>query len=66
MPSAAARRSDRVSLTLLLETTGTDRHGHEFRTHAQSVISYGGAVIVLDRELQANQEIHIQRKAIRN
>jgi hypothetical protein len=64
MPSAAARRSDRVSLTLLLETTGTDRHGHEFRTHARTlVISRGGAVIVLDRELQANQEIHIQRKA---
>jgi hypothetical protein len=64
MSSPSRRRSDRVSLTVLLEASGTDSHGQEFSEPAKSlIISRGGAVIVLGRELNPEQEIHIRRKA---
>jgi hypothetical protein len=58
------RRSDRVALTLLLEASGRDIHGQEFRDPARTLlINRHGAVIVLDRELAAEQRVHIRRKA---
>jgi hypothetical protein len=64
MDSPSLRRSDRVSLTLLLEAFGSDRHGQEFKLPAKTVlINRGGAVIVLERELAPDQQIQIQRKA---
>jgi hypothetical protein len=64
MASASLRRSDRVSLVLLLEAFGVDKHGKEFREPAKTMlINRGGAVIVLERELDPEQEIRVQRKA---
>jgi PilZ domain len=64
MASASLRRTDRVSLTLLLEASGTDSHGQEFREPARTLlINRGGAVIVFERELQAEQRIRIRRRA---
>jgi PilZ domain len=64
MASAALRRSDRVSLTLLLEVSGKDIHGNQFKDSARTLlINRTGAVIVLDRELQAENQIHIRRQA---
>jgi len=64
MASPAMRRSDRVSLTLLLEASGTDNFGKEFKEPTRTMlISRGGAVIVLDRELKAEQQIHLRRQA---
>ncbi|MGH9689487.1 MAG: PilZ domain-containing protein [Candidatus Acidiferrales bacterium] len=58
------RRSDRVSLTLLLEASGKDRIGEEFNELARTLlVSRGGAVILLDRELKPEQLIHVRRKA---
>jgi len=62
--SPAMRRSDRVSLTLLLEASGKDIHGKEFKEPARTLlINRSGAVIVLDRELNAEQQIHLKRQA---
>ena len=64
MAMATLRRSDRVSLTLLLEATGRDVNGKEFKEAARTLlINRTGAVIVLDRELQAEQQIHLRRLA---
>jgi hypothetical protein len=64
MASASLRRTDRVSLTLLLEVSGTDSHGEEFKAPAHTLlINRGGALIVFERELTPEQEIHIQRRA---
>jgi len=64
MTSPAVRRSERVSLTLLLEASGTDRHGREFREPARTLLlNRGGAVIALDRELAPEEKIHLRRKA---
>jgi hypothetical protein len=58
------RRSDRVSLTLLLEASGIDNRGHEFKEPTRTLlVNRGGAVIVLGRELNPEQEIHIRRQA---
>jgi hypothetical protein len=58
------RRSDRVSLTLLLEASGVDSHGQEFKGPARTLlINRTGAVIVLERELLPEQQIHLQRRA---
>jgi len=62
MPSR--RRSDRVSLTVLLEVSGTDSQGQEFKETGKTlIVSRRGAMIVVGRELKPDQEIHIQRKA---
>ena len=57
----SGRRSDRVSLTLLLEAAGTDSSGHEFKDASRTMlINRTGAVILLGRELNPEQEIHLQ------
>lgn len=64
MASAAQRRSDRVSLTLLLEASGKDINGQEFTLAARTMqINRTGAVILLDRDLRADQQIEIRRLA---
>jgi hypothetical protein len=64
MASPAMRRSDRVSLTLLLEVSGKDSFGKEFKTPGRTLlINRGGAVIVLDHELKAEQQVHLRRQA---
>jgi hypothetical protein len=60
----ARRRSDRVSLTLLLEVAGKDANGHEFTQASRTLlINRTGAVIVLQRELAAEQELQVKRQA---
>jgi len=62
--TAPIRRSDRVSLTLLLDATGTDSHGHSFAEPSRTLsINLTGAVIVLGRELKPDQQIHLKRKS---
>ena len=64
MASAPLRRTDRVSLTLLLEASGTDMRGQEFKEPARTLlINRGGAVIVFPRELAPDQRIVIQRRS---
>jgi len=64
MATPALRRTDRVSLTLLLEASGKDAFGREFKEPARTMlINRSGAVIVLDRELKADQQIHVRRQA---
>jgi PilZ domain-containing protein len=64
MESPSMRRSDRVSLTVLLEASGIDSAGQEFKDRARTMlINRGGAVIVLDRELKPEQEIQIRRES---
>ena len=64
MASASLRRTDRVSLTLLLEASGTDSKGQEFKALARTLlINRGGAVIILDQELTPEQFVHLQRRA---
>src|SRR5579863_6135302 len=63
MESQPQRRSDRVSLTLLLEASGTDRLGHSFKEPTRTLlINRGGAMIVLGRELNTDQRIHVKRQ----
>ena len=64
MTSPSMRRSDRVSLTLLLEASGTDGHGREFKEPARTLLlNRTGAVIILDRDLAPEQKIHVRRQA---
>ena len=61
----SGRRSDRVSLTLLLEAAGTDSSGQEFKEASRTMlINRTGAVILLSRELSPGQEIHLQRQSL--
>jgi hypothetical protein len=63
MALPSLRSSDRVSVTLLLEASGTDQHGKEFKEPARTLlINRGGAVIVLERELVPEQQIHLRRR----
>jgi PilZ domain len=64
MTSSGVRRSDRVSLTLLLDASGRDARGEGFEAPARTLlINRTGAMIVLDRELSAEQKIRLRRKA---
>src|SRR6202034_1373928 len=64
MSSASLRRTDRVSLTLLLEASGRNAKGEEFKLPSRTLlINRGGAVIVLDQDLAAEQFVHLQRRA---
>jgi len=64
MASATARRSDRVSLGLWLEVSGTDAHGNNFNGDARTLlINRHGAIILFERDLAAEQRIHVKRKA---
>lgn len=59
-----SRRTDRVSLTLLLEISGTDSQGKEFRAQVRTLLlNRAGAIIVFEGELAAEQRLHIQRRA---
>jgi hypothetical protein len=62
--TAPVRRSDRVSLTLLLDASGTDSHGQSFSVPTRTLqINQTGAVLVLDRDLNTDQPIHLKRKS---
>ncbi len=64
MHTNSRRGSDRVSLTVLLEASGTDSHGENFNEPAKTLLlSRHGAVIVFGRELKPEQQIQIRRKA---
>jgi hypothetical protein len=63
MAPPSLRGSDRISVTLLLEVSGIDGHGKQFQEPARTLlINRGGAVIVLERELVPEQQIHLRRK----
>jgi hypothetical protein len=64
LPPLPKRRTDRVSLTLLLEASGKDNQGREFKEPARTLlINRAGAVIVFPRELTPEQTIHLRRQA---
>lgn len=64
MSFVSRRGSDRVSLTVLLEASGTDSHGQEFSDPAKTImVSRNGALIVLARDLKPEQQIQIRRRA---
>jgi len=64
MTPSGGRRSERVSLILLLEASGHDSHGQEFREPARTLlINRTGGMILLDRELTAEQRIHLRRRS---
>jgi hypothetical protein len=64
MEPEASRRSDRVSMTLLLQISGKDSQGQEFSEPATTMlISQHGAVILFARDLAAEQRILVKRQA---
>lgn len=64
MESAPVRRSDRVSLTLLLEASGTDSKGQEFKEPAQTLlINSTGGLVLLDRDVAPEQQLRLKRAA---
>jgi hypothetical protein len=64
MEPEAPRRSDRVSMTLLLTISGKDSQGQEFSDPASTLlINQHGAVILLERDLQPEQRVLVQRRA---
>ncbi|MDE3169807.1 MAG: hypothetical protein KGL75_06670, partial [Acidobacteriota bacterium] len=64
MTQLQPRRSDRVSLTLLLEISGTDSQGQDFSEPSKTLLlNRHGAVILFEKELQPEQKIHVRRRA---
>ncbi len=64
MEAEAPRRSDRVSIRLLLTVSGTDIEGKAFSEPASTMlINQHGAVILLARDVAAEQQVLIQRRA---
>jgi hypothetical protein len=64
MSFVSRRGSDRISLTVLLETSGVDSQGNEFKEPAKTLmVSRNGAMIILNRELKPEQNMHIRRRA---
>jgi hypothetical protein len=64
MEPSALRRSDRVSLTLLLTISGKDAAGNDFSDEASTLlVNQHGAVILLSRDLPAEHHVHVQRRA---
>lgn len=58
------RRTDRVSLTLFVEITGTDNQGQNFSEPGRTLlINRHGAVIVFERVLNPEQIVHVRRRA---
>lgn len=61
MEGQGIRRSDRVSLELPIQVSGTDTTGNRFVVETRTVVlSRHGAKILLDRELAAGQELNIR------
>jgi len=64
MSSPSLRRTDRVSLTLLLEVTGKDAAGRDFKEPAKTLlINASGGVIILNRDLRNDQVVRIRRQS---
>jgi len=64
METEAPRRSDRVSIRLLLTVSGTDIEGKEFSEPASTMlINQHGAVILLARVVAPEQRVLIKRSA---
>src|SRR5215472_13422360 len=64
MASPSLRRSDRVSLTLLIEVSGKDGRGEDFKETSRTLlINQTGAVIIVNRDLKTDQEIQVRRQA---
>lgn len=64
MTSFQPRRTDRVSLRLFLEVSGTDSEGQAFAEPSKTLlINRDGAVILFERLLTPEQKIHLRRKA---
>ena len=64
MEPAPVRRTDRVALTIWLEISGKDAQGNECNGMARTLlINRHGAIIVFERELTPEQQIHARRKA---
>jgi PilZ domain len=60
----ARRRSDRVAIRLLLTVSGRDVQGEEFSEPATTLlINRHGAVILLARDIAAEERILVQRRA---
>ncbi len=64
MTSPQPRRTDRVSLTLFLEISGTDSQGEAFSEPSKTLlINRHGAVIAFERVLAPEQRVHVKRRA---
>ncbi len=64
MTSPQPRRTDRVSLTLFLEISGTDSQGEAFSEPSKTLlINRHGAVIAFERVLAPEQKVHVKRRA---
>jgi PilZ domain len=58
------RRTDRVSLTLFLEISGTDSQGRPFAEPSRTLlVNRNGAVILFERALLPGQTVHLRRRA---
>jgi hypothetical protein len=58
------RRTDRVSLTLFLEISGTNSQGEVFSEPGKTLLINGhGAVISFERVLTPEQRVHVKRRA---
>lgn len=64
MTSPQPRRTDRVSLILFLEISGTDSQGQAFSEAGKTLLINGdGAVIAFERVLAPEQKVHVKRRA---
>src|SRR6185437_13831579 len=63
MDSRSNRRSDRISISFALETSGTDASGHAFLETARTiVVNRHGALLYLHRKLKKGQTVTIKRR----
>src|SRR5690348_807713 len=63
MDSRSNRRSDRISISFALETSGTDASGHAFLETARTiVVNQHGALVGLHRKLKKGQIVTVKRR----
>jgi PilZ domain-containing protein len=63
MDSRSNRRSDRISISFALETSGTDTSGHAFLETARTiVVNRHGALLGLHRKLKTGQIVTVKRR----
>jgi len=63
MDSRSNRRSDRISISFALETSGTDASGHAFLETARTiVVNRHGALVGLHRKLKTGQIVTVKRR----